>query len=168
MSFPIHEKIQLQLSLRKRRKKDLAASLGIAPQTMTDICKGRSAVTLMHLKGLIRFFDLRASYWLDDTRREPDPLDRVDLFDDADLRRLEAVLLAEHPPETAAHELSAILRTRESALRAAGIESPHGLHLILEVGRTIPKPSAGQPRVATSDSSASDAVSSDAEASLGN
>lgn len=132
MAFPIHEKIQLQLSLRNRRKKDLAAFLGIAPQTMTDICKGRSAVTLMHLKGLIRFFELRASYWLDDNRRDPAPLDRIDLFDDQDMRRLEAVLLPEHPSESAARELQAQLRAREEKLRDAGLDRPNALRAVVD------------------------------------
>ncbi|MCB9891317.1 MAG: hypothetical protein H6833_06710 [Planctomycetes bacterium] len=113
MVFPIHEKIELQLRLSKRRKKDLASFLGIAPQTMTDICKGRSAVTLTHLKGLVRYFGLRSNYWLDDERRDPDPFDRLDLFGETDLRHLEALLLSERPSDFAARELSASLQRRE-------------------------------------------------------
>lgn len=146
MAFPIHDKIQLQLKLRGRRKKDLAAFLGIAPQTMTDICKGRSAVTLMHLKGLIRFFDLRASYWLDDLREEPAPFDRVDLFDNVDMRRLEQVLLQPTGAENAARELSANMQTRELQLREAGITAPVALNQAIQRARssegTLPREDA--------------------------
>lgn len=135
MTFPIHEKIQLQLKLRGRRKKDLAAFLGIAPQTMTDICKGRSAVTLMHLKGLIRFFDLRASYWLDDDRQDPDPLDRIDLFDNADMRRLEQILLQPSGGDAAARELAANLQERDTPLREAGITAPVALRNAIQRAR---------------------------------
>jgi transcriptional regulator with XRE-family HTH domain len=75
MSRPIHEKINQLLTERGQKKKDLAKALGISPQTMTDIVKGRSSVTLSHLKGLVRFFDLRADYWIDDEREAPDEHD---------------------------------------------------------------------------------------------
>ena len=91
----IEEKIRRLLAERSRRKKDLAAFLGIAPQTMTDICKGRSAVTLPHLKGLVRFFELRADYWLDDGRDEPGPLDRLEVLDNENLAQLAIVLFGE-------------------------------------------------------------------------
>lgn len=71
MSRPIYEKINRLLTERGQKKKDLAKALGISPQTMTDIVKGRSSVTLSHLKGLVRFFDLRADYWIDDEREDP-------------------------------------------------------------------------------------------------
>jgi len=77
MAWPIHEKIQRLLKERKKRKKDLASHLNIAPQTMTDICKGRSAVTLQHLRGIMSFFGLRADYWMDDSREEPNESDRL-------------------------------------------------------------------------------------------
>ena len=57
---------------------------------MTDVSKGRSAVTLKHLRGLMEFFRLRASYWLDETRLEPLPFDRLDEVSDESLRKLEA------------------------------------------------------------------------------
>lgn len=71
MGRPIHEKINLLLTERGQKKKELAKALGISPQTMTDITKGRSSVTLQHLRGLVRFFNLRADYWLDDERDAP-------------------------------------------------------------------------------------------------
>ncbi len=91
MTWPIHEKIQRLLKERKHRKKDLAAALGIAPQTMTDICKGRSAVTLSHLRGLVRFFGIRADFWLADSRENPSPSDHLERVRDDDLRQLEAL-----------------------------------------------------------------------------
>lgn len=131
MAFPIHEKIELQLSLSRRRKKDLASFLGIAPQTMTDICKGRSAVTLTHLRGLVRYFGLRGTYWLDDERRDPQPLERLELFDDSDLRHLEAALLAERPSEAAARELASGLKKREELFARHNVPAA-GLRRYLE------------------------------------
>lgn len=89
MTWPIHHKIQRLLKERKQRKKDLAAFLGIAPQTMTDICKGRSAVTLQHLRGIIRYFRIRADFWLDDSREHPETLDQYELVSDSELRQFE-------------------------------------------------------------------------------
>jgi transcriptional regulator with XRE-family HTH domain len=77
MARPIHEKIDRLLSERGRKKKELAEALGISPQTMTDIVKGRSSVTLSHLKGLVKFFHLKADYWIDDTREDPATADMV-------------------------------------------------------------------------------------------
>lgn len=91
MSSSIHQKIVAQLTESNVRKKDLAAALGISPQTMTDVCKGRSAVTLKHLRGLVRFFGLRPTYWLDDEREEPAPFDRFDTVPDRMLRQIEAL-----------------------------------------------------------------------------
>ena len=76
MGRPIHEKINLLLTERGQKKKELAQALGISPQTMTDITKGRSSVTLQHLRGLVHFFNLRADYWLDDGRDEPGTTDQ--------------------------------------------------------------------------------------------
>ena len=42
----IHEKISALLEQRRLKKRDLARALGVSPQTATDICKGRSAITL--------------------------------------------------------------------------------------------------------------------------
>lgn len=73
----IHEKITALLEQRRLKKRDLARALGISPQTATDICKGRSAITLPHLRNLISFFEVRAEFWLDDERLKPGELDRV-------------------------------------------------------------------------------------------
>ncbi|MFQ5504101.1 MAG: hypothetical protein ACE5F1_04785 [Planctomycetota bacterium] len=92
MPWPIHEKIQRLLRLHNKRKKDLALHLQSAPQTMTDICKGRSAVTLRHLRGLMSFFGLRADYWLDDGREEPDEVDHLHVLSNEELRQFKDVL----------------------------------------------------------------------------
>lgn len=73
----IHEKIVALLEQRHFKKRDLARALGISPQTATDICKGRSAITLPHLRSLVAFFELRADFWLDESRELPDPEDRA-------------------------------------------------------------------------------------------
>jgi plasmid maintenance system antidote protein VapI len=73
----IHEKITALLEQRRLKKRDLARALGVSPQTATDICKGRSAITLPHLRNLIRLFEVRAEFWLDDERATPDELDRL-------------------------------------------------------------------------------------------
>jgi plasmid maintenance system antidote protein VapI len=72
----IHEKISALLEQRSLKKRDLARALGVSPQTATDICKGRSAITLPHLRNLVAFFEVRADYWLDNERLLPDALDR--------------------------------------------------------------------------------------------
>lgn len=71
----IHEKITALLEQRHLKKRDLARALGVSPQTATDICKGRSAITLPHLRNLVSFFELRPDFWLDDTRALPEPGD---------------------------------------------------------------------------------------------
>lgn len=68
MPHPLHEKIEHALQQRGLLKRDLARGLSVSPQTATDICKGRSAVTLPHLRNLVAMFALRADYWLDDSR----------------------------------------------------------------------------------------------------
>jgi hypothetical protein len=75
----------------QRPQEGARGGLGISPQTMTDICKGRSAVTLKHLSGIVKFFGLRASYWLDESRSEPAPFDRFDVVPETTLRELEAL-----------------------------------------------------------------------------
>jgi transcriptional regulator with XRE-family HTH domain len=67
----IHEKITALLEQRHLKKRDLARALGISPQTATDICKGRSAITLPHLRNLVAFFQVRADFWLDEDRLMP-------------------------------------------------------------------------------------------------
>jgi transcriptional regulator with XRE-family HTH domain len=73
----IHEKITALLEQRRLKKRDLARALGVSPQTATDICKGRSAITLPHLRNLVAFFELRADFWLDDDRLVPGDGDNV-------------------------------------------------------------------------------------------
>jgi plasmid maintenance system antidote protein VapI len=74
----IHEKISALLEQRRLKKRDLARALGVSPQTATDICKGRSAITLPHLRNLVAFFQVRAEFWLDDQRLAPEDVDRAD------------------------------------------------------------------------------------------
>ncbi|MBZ0149936.1 MAG: helix-turn-helix domain-containing protein [Planctomycetes bacterium] len=73
----IHEKITALLEQRRLKKRDLARALGISPQTATDICKGRSAITLPHLRNLVAFFEVRAEFWLDEAGLLPDELDHL-------------------------------------------------------------------------------------------
>ena len=73
----IHEKITALLDQRRLKKRDLARALGVSPQTATDICKGRSAITLPHLRNLVSFFEIRAEFWLDDDRLSPADVDQV-------------------------------------------------------------------------------------------
>jgi len=73
----IAEKINLLLEQRGLLKRDLARALGISPQTATDICKGRSAITLPHLRKLIAFFGIRADFWMDEERLEPGRADEL-------------------------------------------------------------------------------------------
>lgn len=87
----IAEKINTVLAQRGMLKRDLARALDIAPQTATDICKGRSAVTLKHLRRLVEVFGLRADWWLDEQRQEPDAMDEVVPGLEAKLRGLQAL-----------------------------------------------------------------------------
>ena len=73
----IHEKIVALLEQRRLKKRDLARALGVSPQTATDICKGRSAITLPHLRNLVSYFELRADFWIEDQKLLPDPTDRT-------------------------------------------------------------------------------------------
>lgn len=73
----IHEKIVAQLEQRKLKKRDLARALSVSPQTATDICKGRSAITLPHLRNLVKYFGLRADFWLDEQKLTPEASDKV-------------------------------------------------------------------------------------------
>jgi plasmid maintenance system antidote protein VapI len=73
----IHEKISALLEQRRLKKRDLAKALGVSPQTATDICKGRSAITLPHFRNLVTFFEVRAEFWLDDNRLVPEAWDRA-------------------------------------------------------------------------------------------
>jgi plasmid maintenance system antidote protein VapI len=104
----IHEKITALLGQRRLKKRDLARALGISPQTATDICKGRSAVTLPHLRNLIRFFAVGAEFWLDQDDLVPTELDGV-----GDRRRSRAMarsgLLQIDDPERFVHRLRTFL-----------------------------------------------------------
>jgi plasmid maintenance system antidote protein VapI len=73
----IHEKIVALLEQRRLKKRDLARALGVSPQTATDICKGRSAITLPHLRNLVTFFEVGAEFWLDDDRLVPEAMDQL-------------------------------------------------------------------------------------------
>ncbi len=88
MVHPLPDKIERELAHRGLLKRDLAKALGVSPQTATDICKGRSAVTLPHLRRLVEWLGLRADYWLDDTRATPDAADKVCPQMDAKVRAL--------------------------------------------------------------------------------
>lgn len=88
MSCPLHEKITRMLAARGLLKRDLARALGVSPQTATDICKGRSAITLPHLRNLVQLFALRADFWLNDERPEPDAGDHSDGKADGLLREM--------------------------------------------------------------------------------
>ena len=74
----IHEKISALLEQRRLKKRDLARALGVSPQTATDICKGRSAITLPHFRNLVAFFEVRAEFWLDDARLMPELWERAE------------------------------------------------------------------------------------------
>ena len=93
----IHEKITTLLQQRRLKKRDLAKALGVSPQTATDICKGRSAITLPHLRNLVSFFHIRADFWLDDDRLTPSEVDQVSRRDAADAMQRTGLLTAENP-----------------------------------------------------------------------
>ena len=80
----IHEKITALLEQRRLKKRDLARALSVSPQTATDICKGRSAITLPHLRNLIAFFQVRAEFWLDEERLTPNAVDHSSRREAAD------------------------------------------------------------------------------------
>ncbi|MFN3242429.1 MAG: transcriptional regulator [Planctomycetota bacterium] len=94
----IHEKITALLEQRRLKKRDLARALGVSPQTATDICKGRSAITLPHLRNLVSFFEIRAEFWLDDDRLTPEDVDQVARKGTADAIQRTGLLAAEDPP----------------------------------------------------------------------
>ena len=96
---PISEKISKLLEQRGLMKRDLARALGISPQTATDICKGRSAVTIQHLRNLVEFFGLRADFWLEETRVAPTSSDNLfgDLHDKVHQLARTGLFYAEDP-----------------------------------------------------------------------
>jgi transcriptional regulator with XRE-family HTH domain len=93
----IHEKITALLEQRRLKKRDLARALGVSPQTATDICKGRSAITLPHLRNLISFFEVRAEFWLDHDRLAPEEIDRLSRRGAADALSRSGMLDIEDP-----------------------------------------------------------------------
>ena len=93
----IHEKITALLDQRRLKKRDLARALGVSPQTATDICKGRSAITLPHLRNLVSFFEIRADFWLDDDRLAPEDVDPVTRRDAADAIQQTGLLAVDNP-----------------------------------------------------------------------
>lgn len=97
----IHEKIVHLLDTRKLKRRDLARALAVSPQTATDICKGRSAVTIPHLRNLVAWFNLRPDYWLDNERLEPALSDRLVAGMDQKLDAIArtGILLAESPEQ---------------------------------------------------------------------
>jgi transcriptional regulator with XRE-family HTH domain len=101
---PLHEKIDRLLTQRGLLKRDLARALSVSPQTATDICKGRSAVTLSHLRKLVSFFRLSADYWIDDTRSEPTEADETGSERAQKIRALARIGLLDAPDPAALFE----------------------------------------------------------------
>ena len=71
----IGEKINRALQRLGRKKRELAHALGISPQAVSDLATGRTLPSIPHLEALVGFTGLRAEYWLDDDRLDPDPSD---------------------------------------------------------------------------------------------
>lgn len=114
----IHEKITALLEQRRLKKRDLARALGVSPQTATDICKGRSAITLPHLRNLIRFFEVRAEFWLDDDRLAPEEIDQVARRGAADALARAGLLDIEDPQRFLQRLRSYVQQHREDFLSA--------------------------------------------------
>ena len=108
----IHEKITALLEQRRLKKRDLARALGVSPQTATDICKGRSAITLPHLRNLVAFFEVRPDFWLDHDRRLPDELDRVTRGARSDALARSGIALIEDPERFLARLRNLVQRHR--------------------------------------------------------
>lgn len=135
---PISEKISKLLEQRGLMKRDLARALGVSPQTATDICKGRSAVTIQHLRKLVEFFGLRADFWLEDTRVTPTVADNLfgDLNDKVhDLART-GLFFAEDPAGMFERLRQFAVENREAFLERFG--QPMG-----EEGRILGLPESG-------------------------
>ncbi len=77
MVRPVHEKIAKLLKERGFKKKELAEALGVSLQGLAEILKGRSQVTVSHLKALVKFFGIKAEYWIDDGKDDPTPSDMI-------------------------------------------------------------------------------------------
>jgi len=99
MGRPINRKIERLLQERDFDRNDLAKSLGITGQNLQDILKGRTAVNVQVLKGLVRFFGLRADYWVDDGREDPTPGDLAEPVEEGTRENLERLGL-EMPRES--------------------------------------------------------------------
>ena len=113
----IHEKITALLEQRRLKKRDLARALGISPQTATDICKGRSAITLPHLRNLVTFFHVRADFWLDDARLTPELQDNPQRGGIPVEGRASAIDVAD--PERLLRRLRSYLQTHRAEFLAA-------------------------------------------------
>ncbi|MBX3463586.1 MAG: helix-turn-helix domain-containing protein [Planctomycetes bacterium] len=120
----IHEKISALLEQRRLKKRDLAKALGVSPQTATDICKGRSAITLPHLRNLVAFFELRAEFWLDDDRLTPETIDHAASRRTVDALARAGFLELDEPAHLLAHLRRFVQNHREAFLRACPDLSP--------------------------------------------
>lgn len=114
----IHEKISALLEQRRLKKRDLARALGVSPQTATDICKGRSAITLPHLRNLVTFFQVRAEFWLDDHRLAPEEVDRADKSRIVEALGRAGFLQLDDPEHLLQHVRRFVHEHREAFLRA--------------------------------------------------
>lgn len=114
----IHEKITALLEQRRLKKRDLARALSVSPQTATDICKGRSAITLPHLRNLIRFFEVRAEFWLDDERLAPIEVDQLARRGAADAITRSGLLNIEDPERLLGRVREFVQQQRDSFLLA--------------------------------------------------
>ena len=89
MGRQLHKKIDTLLRERDFAEKDLAAALGITNQSLQDILKGRGSVNVQILQGLVRFFGIRADYWINDEKAEPTTDDVVPTTDGFSTKTLE-------------------------------------------------------------------------------
>ena len=71
MARAINKKIAKLLKERGFKKKDLAEAMGISVQALNDILEGRTQITVSGLKALVKFFGIRADYWINDEKNEP-------------------------------------------------------------------------------------------------
>ncbi len=122
----IPDKINALLAQRGLLKRDLARALGVSPQTTTDICKGRSAITVPHLRTLIRFFGLRADFWLDAERETPTEADEVIPHLSDKIHRLTraGLLHTPDPAETFERMRTFVIENREAFVARFGDLQP--------------------------------------------
>jgi len=132
----IHEKITALLDQRRLKKRDLARALGVSPQTATDICKGRSAITLPHLRNLVSFFQIRSEFWLDDARLAPEDVDHVGRKDTADAIQRTGLLAAEDPGRLI-NRLTAFAQSNREAFLAKFPDLTVGDRTLLGLGEGI-------------------------------